>query len=418
MDVANNDNNISSLHQSLVDQLKKEGHISTPSVEAAFRAVPRHLFLPNIPPEDVYRDLVIPTKFLHGSAISSSSQPTIMAIMLEQLQLQAGQRVLEIGAGTGYNAALLAHIVGDTGHVVTIDIDEDTVEGAREHLLAAGYERVQAVCSDGGLGYADAAPYDRIILTVGARDITPAWREQLKPAGRLVLPLMIRDPQVSVAFEQAQNHLVSVSLNACGFMTLRGAFAETSFYTQLSPEPALLLLLDECRPVDKEGIYQALHSPFQDIPTSIQVMTRDIYFRLVLWIALHDPRFCRLRAEGAMAERDLVPDLFGFSQGKSCNTFGLFDATNVCVLMRSPGGLSLVNEANALAPFELYVRRFGPDDTLSQRLIELLTTWDEAGRPGEERLHIKAYPQDTNYSPTENDIVIHKRWTQLVLNWE
>src|SRR5712691_4736152 len=172
------------LHQALVDQLKRLDCIGTPHVEAAFRAVPRHLFLPGTPLDRVYSDEAIPTKHLDGATVSSSSQPAIMAFMLEQLQLQPGHRVLEIGAGTGYNAALMAHIVGDTGRVVTVDLDEDLVASAREHLAAAGVNHVQVVCGEGGLGCPDGAPYDRIILTVGPSDILPAWREQLKPDGR------------------------------------------------------------------------------------------------------------------------------------------------------------------------------------------------------------------------------------------
>src|SRR5207302_1492517 len=158
------------LHQSLVDQLRQAGCIRSASVEAAFRAVPRHLFLPGLPMEGVYRDEAIPTKELDGATVSSSSQPAIMAVMLEQLQLQPGHRVLEIGAGTGYNAALMAHIVGDAGRVVTVDLDDDLVMSAREHLAAAAFSRVQVVCGDGGLGWPEAAPYDRILLTVGAGD--------------------------------------------------------------------------------------------------------------------------------------------------------------------------------------------------------------------------------------------------------
>src|SRR5512146_3300442 len=110
-----------------------------PRVEAAFRAVPRHLFLPDLTPEEAYRDEAIPTKRLQtGQIVSSSSQPSIMAIMLEQLALEPGQRVLEIGAGTGYNAALIAHLVGETGHVVSLDIDQDIVDAAWLHLAATG----------------------------------------------------------------------------------------------------------------------------------------------------------------------------------------------------------------------------------------------------------------------------------------
>lgn len=218
---------ISVLHQALIDKLKRGGFICTPQIEAAFRAVPRHLFVPDVPPEKVYQNQVIVTKRLEGKPVSSSSEPALMAIMLEQLDLQPGHHVLEIGTGTGYNAALMAHIVGDVGQVITVDIDEDTAENARQHLAAAGIDRVLVVCADGGFGYPSAAPYDRLILTVGAWDIAPAWQEQLKPNGRLLLPLTLREKvQLTVAFELGDGYLVSVSATPCGFMKLRGALAE------------------------------------------------------------------------------------------------------------------------------------------------------------------------------------------------
>jgi len=112
----NKDNgDLSALHEALVDKLQSEGHICTSRVEAAFRAIPRHLFLPGVSLSRAYSDEAIATKVPDGQAISSSSQPAIMAIMLEQLGLEPGHRVLEIGAGTGYNAALMAHMVGDAG---------------------------------------------------------------------------------------------------------------------------------------------------------------------------------------------------------------------------------------------------------------------------------------------------------------
>src|SRR5579875_2181592 len=84
------------MHQTLVDQLKKNKHVQNKHVEAAFRSVPRHLFLPGVPLHEVYRDQAIATRSINGQVVSSSSQPAIMAIMLEQLQLRPGHRVLEI----------------------------------------------------------------------------------------------------------------------------------------------------------------------------------------------------------------------------------------------------------------------------------------------------------------------------------
>src|SRR5213593_736349 len=129
------------LHRALIDALVRRNAIKDSRVEAAFRAIPHHLFLPDVPLAEVYRNEAIPTKIVDGEAVSSSSQPEIMAIMLEQLALEPGLRVLEIGAGTGYNAALMAHVVGEKGAVVTMDFDADLVDDARAHLAAAGLDR-------------------------------------------------------------------------------------------------------------------------------------------------------------------------------------------------------------------------------------------------------------------------------------
>lgn len=104
------------------------------------RTVPRHLFLPGIPLDETYpHDNIVTYRDDEGMAVSSASQPGIVGAMLQQLDVRPGHRVLEIGAGTGYNAALLARLAGPEGEVTTVDIDEDVAEGARRNLAAAGY---------------------------------------------------------------------------------------------------------------------------------------------------------------------------------------------------------------------------------------------------------------------------------------
>ena len=169
------DADTSQLIDALISVMHKNGSLKSAAIEQAFRDVPRHLFLPNEPLERAYKDIAIFVKKSdEGVPTSASSQPSIMAIMLEQLELQPGMRVLEIGAGTGYNAALMAKLVGETGSVVTIDIQPDLIEQARINLDRAGFERVQAIKADGGEGYPPGAPYDRIILAVSSWVITPA----------------------------------------------------------------------------------------------------------------------------------------------------------------------------------------------------------------------------------------------------
>src|SRR5262249_49722914 len=124
----------------LVAELAAHDVIGTDAVRRAFLAVPREAFLPGRPLSEVYRDVAIPTRFdAQGFPKSSSSQPAIMAAMLEQLDLQPGQRVLEIGAGTGYNAALLKELVGAAGRVVSIDLDPQVAREARAALRATGH---------------------------------------------------------------------------------------------------------------------------------------------------------------------------------------------------------------------------------------------------------------------------------------
>lgn len=239
-----NNSEIQKYQQALVEQLKKANIFKTSRVEEAFLNVPRHFFLPDEPLDKVYSDVAIVVKRgEEGQWTSSSSQPAIMAIMLEQLALKPGQRVLEIGTGSGFNAALISSIVGPGGNVVTVDIQPDLVDYARERLDIAGYDRVQTVVGDGGHGYSSGAPYDRIILTVASDVITPSWKEQLSPDGILVLPFAIVDGhQKSVAFEKRGNELVSVAINPCGFMPLQGTFALAQpVRTPLGSDPRLCL---------------------------------------------------------------------------------------------------------------------------------------------------------------------------------
>jgi protein-L-isoaspartate(D-aspartate) O-methyltransferase len=193
------------LREELTDRLVQHDVIRTVAVEAAFRQVPRHLFLPDVPLERAYANDPVYTKHdAAGVHISAASQPGTVAMMLHQLDAHPGDRILEIGAGTGYNAALIGTIVGETGHVTTIDVDLDLVEDGRAHLAAAGITGVEVVLGDGALGHPAGAPYDRIIATVSAFETPTAWLDQLAPGGRLILPLRLRGTNSrSIAFERA-----------------------------------------------------------------------------------------------------------------------------------------------------------------------------------------------------------------------
>jgi protein-L-isoaspartate(D-aspartate) O-methyltransferase len=215
--------------RALVERLQATDAIRGTDVRAAFLEVPRESFLPGVAEEHgveaVYRDEAYPTKTdVQGNAISSSSQPGIMASMLEALNVSPGLKVLEIGTGTGYNAALLSRLVGPKGRVTSVELDRDVARTARRVLGTGGY-RVNVVVGDGRRGWARGAPYDRIILTASSLDVPAAFLHQLQEGGLIVMPLRLSDAvpfrQVVVAFERVGQGLRSVSVIHGGFMRLR-----------------------------------------------------------------------------------------------------------------------------------------------------------------------------------------------------
>jgi protein-L-isoaspartate(D-aspartate) O-methyltransferase len=208
----------------LVDWLVRERLIRDPRIEAAFRSVPRHLFIPGVSLQEAYEDEAIVTHVKDGKPVSSCSQPAIMAEMLHQLAVGDGDNVLEIGAGTGYNAALLSVLAGHSGHVTTVDIDERFVVEARVRLTRAGFEDVQVLVGDGHEGFSARAPYQRIIVTAAAWNVAPAWAEQLSPGGRLVVPIAYPGSpptQASTCFEKQADRLRVLSAVPCGFIAMR-----------------------------------------------------------------------------------------------------------------------------------------------------------------------------------------------------
>ncbi|HEY9374945.1 methyltransferase domain-containing protein [Streptomyces sp.] len=195
--------------QGLLRTIEAYGALRDPAWRAAFAEVPRHLFVPyyyaaGVGPDRLWRDDPDPVRrarwlrgayqdeplairLRDGELLSSSSQPSLMAQMLEALEVRDGDAVLEIGAGSGYNAALLCHRLGDD-KVTTVDLDEEITESARQHLAAAGY-RPAVITGDGARGCPQRAPFDRIVVTCTLPSVPYAWLAQCRPGARILGPL-------------------------------------------------------------------------------------------------------------------------------------------------------------------------------------------------------------------------------------
>jgi protein-L-isoaspartate(D-aspartate) O-methyltransferase len=308
------------LRDALVDQLAAAGTVRVPAVEAALRAVPRHVFVPDATLPRAYADDGVQTKLdADGVPISAASQPSIVAVMLEQLAVAPGDRILEIGAGTGYNAALLARLAGEDGSVVTLDVDDDIVHGARVALAQAGFPDVSVIRGDGALGYAPSAPYDRIIATVGARDIPLAWQDQLAPDGRIVVPLRLRGSVTrSVAFRHARAAgepkagpvLRSVSSVMCGFMPMRASIASDERRTlPLTPSADVLLEIqrEQVDSVDPAALDGVLGTEPVTVSTGVPLDDAPAAEWLYLWLTcVLDGGLFRLQVKQSAVDTGVV----------------------------------------------------------------------------------------------------------------
>lgn len=378
------DQGLADLRARLVGELRARGDVRTPGVATAFGRVPRHVFVPGALPADVYADRSITIKLDDGVPVSSSSQPAIMAQMLEMLGLRGGERVLEIGTGSGYNAALLAELVGPRGAVTTIDIDGELVAAARRHLDDAGYAQVRTIVADGAAGDPEGAPFDGIVATVGVEQIPPAWIDQLRGGGRLVAPLTIRTMQKVVSFERTIHGLESSAALDAGFIMLRGPSATQHSRTIALGDPATTLhvLVPNADAVDVDAIVRALRGRTHDTHPVRHLDVRDAWEGFTLWLALHDDAFCRVSAQGSSESARHVPNLVpgGATSFGVASTFGLGYAGELVLLA-------------ARGPGDVMLRRFGSGAGLTERLQSTVAGWDNAGRPGNAALRIAIDPE-------------------------
>ena len=172
---------------SLIDSLIEGGWLKTPRIIEAFRKIKRVDFLPKDLEDLAELNEALPIGY--GQTIS---QPLVVAFMIEQLQPQPGDKILDIGSGSGWTAALLAEIVGPEGKVIAIDIISELVEFGRKNIEKYNFVKkgtVEFICADGYKGLEEEMPFDKILVSATASEIPLAWKKQLKIGGRIVVPI-------------------------------------------------------------------------------------------------------------------------------------------------------------------------------------------------------------------------------------
>jgi protein-L-isoaspartate(D-aspartate) O-methyltransferase len=388
----------------LVERLTAKGVITRPEVAAAFLAVPRHLFAPpGTSLQAAYADdVVITKKDADGKATSSISAPWLQATMLETARLGPGLRVLEIGSG-GYNAALIAEIVGPTGAVTSIDIDADVVTNAQAALTRAGYPQVHVAQADAEYGYSDAGPYDALIVTVETGDIPPAWTQQLAPGGRMVVPLRMRGNTRCLTLEDHGDHLAATTSLQCGFVAMQGDGSNPARRVHLRGD-AIVLVLDDTTQVNADTLASALDLPRREVwsPVTVTMDESASFESLHLWLASQP------RPYGVLAvDRE--------------RTAGLLDPDNkfVCPTLLTADSFAYLTLGKLDdTTWRFGAHGFGPDATaLVADLVDLIAAWDAHHRHGPGP-RITVHPADTVLPETDlARLLVRRRHTMIAITW-
>ncbi|EIV91310.1 methyltransferase, FxLD system [Frankia sp. QA3] len=395
------------LRNAMVDRLAADhaakGLTLRPEVEAAMRAVPRELFTPGLPLEQAYENEAVLKKLRGEEAVSSVSAPFLIAEMLGQaadaLGSLAGRHALEIGSG-GYNASLLRELVGPSGSVTTVDIDPEVTDRAAACLAAAGYNDVTVVCADAEHPIAPARRYDLIIVTAGAWDIPPAWRDQLTDGGVLVVPLRTFGITKSWALRRRGDRLVSESSRQCGFVSVQGDGAQQVRYVDIAD--GVHLRLDEGQQIDPTVLDGLLAHPREEAWAGASLPPRTVLIDLNLWLATRLTReageFVVLTAQKTAIESGIVAPSWQFGTPATLHdgTFAYRSALRWTDRRFDLGAYAHGAEAAAAAG----------------RMVEHMRAWVDAGGPPPV-LHV--LPTHAPDGDLPDGAVLDKRHSRLVL---
>ena len=392
------------LRSAMVDSLRPATPLSD-RVKRAMEAVQRERFLPGVPLQDAYSDGIVTThRDADGTVLSCTTIPSTVAGMLEQLDVRPGHRVLEIGAGTGINAALLAHLAGPDGQVTTIDVLPEAADRARSHLADAGYATVQVITGDGARGHEPGAPYDRIIATTAAWDIYPDWTKQAAPDARLVIPLRIAGFTREVTFTRSRRSggpvWTSVHSHPSGFIKLRGPGHHGERDVPIVSGGQSELRVEDGVPVDQAALVRATGRPALHRWTGVHPADPALP-DLEIWLASLGGL---TRLINRRPGHGLAPAI---GQGGSLAVLNDVGDTLAYLTFRSGTGET--------TPRVLGVCAYGPDsDQLADRVVDRIETW--ADEQPTTRTTIEIYPIGaTAPQPSESLLTVTKEHAMLTV---
>jgi protein-L-isoaspartate(D-aspartate) O-methyltransferase len=355
----------------------------SPATERAYLATPRHLFVRRYREwgTPAWRDVTSENLEQHlamlyadwplvlsgdddSNILSTISQPSFVLRMLDMLQLQPGQTVFELGAGSGWNAALMGHLVGPEGRVFSLELIPEVAKAAADTVQTLGLANVNIVTADGGDGYPAGAPYDRAIFTAGAYDLPRAFHEQLREGGLLMAVIKLEGGGDSLfVLRKAKDHFESVDSMSCAFVQLRGKYQLEGL------DPAAPDSLPEWPELQQQEVSRTRFWWGGKGPESFAWRTMGIRF----FLGISEPRFRAFKTDKT-AKLPLED-----------HYFGLWD--------QERRSLVLAKDDCLIA--------YGNDFARDQ-LLEKVRQWVDLGMPAAASFKLHVHPNDYRVAPREN----------------
>ena len=391
-------NNFERYQKQLLDQAQHSSYYEHPLTEAtqkAYLATPRHLFIKryrewgmknwNEVNEDnleshlakLYEDKALA---LFGddrfNAPSTISQPSLVLYMLDMLQLEPGQKVFELGAGSGWNAALMGYLVGPEGHIYSSEIIPEVARTAKSCIEERGVKNVSIIEGDGGNGFAAGAPYDRAIFTAGTYDLPHHFFEQMKNGG-LLLTVIKNEGGGDNLFllRKTAEHFESLESMICGFVQMTGKYRITDL------DPIILEALPEWSELKEHEIAKRKFW----WGAKGKMIFPQITFGIRSFLSITEPFFQTFKTENTI-ERPTEEQYFG-----------LWDKKNHSLVIAKDDMLTSYGSLTA-----------------ERRLMKDIKNWVNLGMPSAVCFDLKIYPQGVSLSASENQWIVKRKEAQFL----
>ena len=388
---------IKSMQKQLLDQaqfVNYENPITEPT-QKAYMATPRHLFVKryrelgtkewNEVNEDnleshlarLYQDKAL---ILFGddpvNLQSTISQPSFVLRILDMLQLKSGQKVFELGAGSGWNAALIGYLVGPEGHVYSLEIIPEVARAARATIEQLGIKNVSIIEADGGEGYVNEAPYDRAVFTAGTYDMPHHFFEQIKDGGLLMIIIKNEGGGDNLfLLRKKVDHFESVESITCGFVQMTGKYRITDL------DPIILETLPEWPKLKEQE--KAKRNFWWGAKGKILWDFKTIGIRSFL--AITEPLFKSFKAK--IANGQSIEEMY----------FGLWDKENLSLVVIKDDTITSYGSLIA-----------------EQRLMKAIKSWVNLGMPNAACFNLKIYPKDIPLHADENQRCVKRNESQFL----